>query len=229
MKNMTQIPNVVLDRLMAELHASEFKTLMAILRQTIGWADRTKKGGRKMKDRLTVGRIATMTGCSRRAVSMALDVLLKKKLIVVTLMDGTDASEPETRQGRMLLIGPHADVLVQSIPTGSAMTEEVDQQPIPTTKENVLNKEKDFFSCEKSMQLLHDSSDRSLNVIAYWMERKKIRPTNQQQWDITIQRHQAKAKEVGSFSDKEIIKVCDRLDESFPDYTLNTILSSLTR
>lgn len=71
--NYTQVPNQILDQ-MADLGNAELRVLLAITRQTLGWHRDTKK--------LTIRRMAKLTGLNKSSVVDAIPSLKAKGLIV---------------------------------------------------------------------------------------------------------------------------------------------------
>ena len=63
MKNTPQVPNLLSDKLMAEINPSETLVLLVILRQTNGWNNK-HTGKRKFTDRITQGQFSKKTGVS---------------------------------------------------------------------------------------------------------------------------------------------------------------------
>ena len=74
----TMIPNLVFDTHLPSLSEKELKVLLIILRQTVGWV---KNGKRKDRDWISHRYFITKTGLSRKSVSQAVSLLIKKKLI----------------------------------------------------------------------------------------------------------------------------------------------------
>ncbi len=72
--NHTQIPNIIIDRHMAELSHAQFKVLMAICRKTIGW--------HKQSDYISISQIVELTGVSNKTVVGAIKQLERKGFIV---------------------------------------------------------------------------------------------------------------------------------------------------
>ena len=72
--NHTQIPNIIIDRHMAELSHAQFKVLMAICRKTIGW--------HKQSDYISISQIVELAGVSNKTVVGAIKQLEKKGFIV---------------------------------------------------------------------------------------------------------------------------------------------------
>ena len=80
----TPVPNIILDIYLKELNSAELKVLLVIIRQTLGWADRRGMFGRKETDWISGNQLKQKTGSSKRAISSAIDVLIRKQLIEIT-------------------------------------------------------------------------------------------------------------------------------------------------
>ena len=99
----TPVPNVILDFYVRELNSIELKVLLIIIRQTLGWADRRGLFGRKERDWISGSQFIKKTGSSKRAISSAIDQLVKKGLIEVLDDYGTVLKYSEQRKGKLRL------------------------------------------------------------------------------------------------------------------------------
>lgn len=98
----TPVPNIFFDVFLRQLKGTELKVLLVIIRQTLGWADSKSKIGRKEQDWISGSQLEEKTGLSRRAISLAIDVLVKRELIEVS--DGLNAlKEARDRRGKARL------------------------------------------------------------------------------------------------------------------------------
>lgn len=79
----TPVPNVIFDVHLRNLKSTELKVLMVIIRQTLGWSDKKALHGRKILDWISSSQLQEKTGCSRHAISSAIDGLVNQKLIEV--------------------------------------------------------------------------------------------------------------------------------------------------
>lgn len=96
------MPNVVFDTILPHLKGAEVKVLLIIIRQTLGWKDSTARLGRKEQDWISGTQLQRKTGLSRRAISIAIDQLVKRELIEVS--DGINALYESTeRRGKVKL------------------------------------------------------------------------------------------------------------------------------
>ncbi len=101
-ENFTKTPNVIFDKHLKELSLSELKTLLVIIRQTIGYIDKTTNK-RKVRDRITLSQFSLKTGLSARIISKAINGLLEKKLITVTDENFIPLYYPKQRKGKFFL------------------------------------------------------------------------------------------------------------------------------
>lgn len=88
----TPVPNTVFDLFMKDLKIAELKVLLVIIRQTLGW--------RKNRDWISGKQMMEKTGCSNRSVNLAIDFLVKKKLIAVCDDRGNFLWDPSQRRGK---------------------------------------------------------------------------------------------------------------------------------
>jgi len=103
MTGTTPVPNELLDRYLKDLHGAELSVVLIIIRQTLGWEDRRSVHGRKKRDWISVNQSIEKSGYSRRAISLAIDGLVTKKLINVFDGFGNALTNPSMRQGKQRL------------------------------------------------------------------------------------------------------------------------------
>ena len=96
----TQVPNVLFDCYLKTLKLIELKILLVIIRKTLGWEDRRTVGGRKEIDWISTGQLQSLTGGSRRAISAAIEVLVREKYILVFDEQSNLLLEPQMRKGK---------------------------------------------------------------------------------------------------------------------------------
>ena len=101
--NTTPVPNSIFDNHLKELQLAEIKVLLVIIRQTLGWTDRRTVLGRKERDWISTSQLLAKTGSSRRAISSAIETLVKKKHIDVLDESGNTLSEAHMRKGKLRL------------------------------------------------------------------------------------------------------------------------------
>lgn len=93
----TPVPNALLDELMPRLSDTEWRLLCVVVRQTLGWHG-PAAGTRKGADWLTGRELQRRTGRSNRAVSLALDALVRQGLVEVLSDRGETLRTPERRR-----------------------------------------------------------------------------------------------------------------------------------
>jgi len=99
----TPVPNTVFDTHLKELKLAELKVLLIIIRQTLGWEDKKTSSERKELDWISSGQFAVKTGCSKRAINDAIQILIDKNLINVISQNGDLLDTPEMRRGQQKL------------------------------------------------------------------------------------------------------------------------------
>lgn len=151
--NTTQIPNVILDDWMPRLNDSEFKILLVVTRQTLGWVMDDDSGRRKERDWLSTSQLEKKTGCGNRSITYALKALIEEhQLIEATDKDGNLLDTAEKRRDnrgqifyRLTLRDPQASLFDQPRPqkmrTQSPRPQIVRTQNPHTTKETLMTKE----------------------------------------------------------------------------------------
>ncbi|MEQ9263113.1 MAG: hypothetical protein RLP14_08135 [Owenweeksia sp.] len=87
-RSSTQLPNRLVDHYLKSLSESELKVILVILRRTIGMVDLDHLPQRKERAWISQKLFMLITGLSNRAVSSAVDTLVRKSLITVTDADG---------------------------------------------------------------------------------------------------------------------------------------------
>jgi hypothetical protein len=107
----TPVPNVIFDVYLKELNSTELKVLLVVIRQTLGWADRRGMYGRKETDWISGSQLRQKTGSSERAITSAVEALIRKRLIEVHDERGQVLSYSKDRQGKTkLYYGLHPSV-----------------------------------------------------------------------------------------------------------------------
>ena len=99
----TPVPNVLFDLYLKELKSTELKILLVIIRQTLGWVDRRALYGRKEIDWISGSQLQSKTGCSRHAISSAIEVLVKCSLIEVCDHNRRQLAKASDRKGKQRL------------------------------------------------------------------------------------------------------------------------------
>lgn len=83
-RNTTQTPNELFDHLLKELTLSELKVLLTVIRKTLGQVDPRDATRRLERAWISQGLFVRCCGLSGRAVSTAIDSLVRKGLVEVT-------------------------------------------------------------------------------------------------------------------------------------------------
>jgi len=98
--NMTQTPNIILDEWISRLSGPEFKILMLLVRQTIGWMQDKDTGRRKDRDWMNIKQIMRKTGIkSDRTISKAIAKLSDQLKIIETVTEsGFPLESPKKRE-----------------------------------------------------------------------------------------------------------------------------------
>ncbi len=99
MPNTTQLPNIIIDELLPQLNDTEFRVLLIICRQTLGWIENAATGRRKAEDWISYSQLIEKTGRNRQAISQALKKLKAKELIHVVSASGQEITEHGTLTG----------------------------------------------------------------------------------------------------------------------------------
>jgi hypothetical protein len=98
-KRTTQTPNILFDELLKTLSKSELSVLLTIIRKTIGMVNPNDTDKRIEKAWISQGLFMRCTGLSGRAVSNAIDSLVKRYLIIVTNSEGHHLKTKTSRRG----------------------------------------------------------------------------------------------------------------------------------
>lgn len=101
--NTTPVPNALFDAHLRDLKIAELKVLLLVIRQTLGWSDQQALTGRKDKDWISNSQLLQKTGCSRRAISYATNVLVSRQLIDVVDAFNNTLTETAQRKGKTRL------------------------------------------------------------------------------------------------------------------------------
>ena len=140
--NTTPVPNAVFDEHLKELKLAELKVLLIIIRQTFGWEDKRTKSERKEIDWISGSQLALKTGCSKRAINTAIQVLVKKNLIEVLSQSGELLETPEKRKGQQKLFYRPANAIFSVVENKGKENEQVciTNHPNANFAENLRNK-----------------------------------------------------------------------------------------
>ena len=148
----TPVPNVIFDIYMKELNSAELKVLLVVIRQTLRWADSRGIYGRKERDWISGSQLIQKTGSSKRAITSAIDQLVRKKIIEVLDDYGTVLNDSSKRQGKYRLyyrlhssVYNAVDKPLNSNPTCAKIAEDISKkctalvQKMHITKETIQN------------------------------------------------------------------------------------------
>jgi len=95
----TQVPNELVDQYLHHLNQSELKVILVVIRQVLGWIDpKTKK--RKRKDWISMSFFTRRTGLTRKSISIAIQDLIDKELLVALDYYERELRKPSQRRGR---------------------------------------------------------------------------------------------------------------------------------
>jgi len=153
--NTTQVPNHILDDLMPLLSGTETKVLLVVVRQTLGWQADAETGRRKEQDWISGRYFTTRTGASARAITAAVDRLVKIGAIEIVNSEGKSMENSQSRQmegGRLFYrlvtrkLGLFDRQTLAKNTKGLAkiaegVSKNVPPQKLPTTKETLSTKE----------------------------------------------------------------------------------------
>ena len=94
------VPLIYIDILMPALTDTEWRVLVVVIRQTLGWVERGngQMGERKSRDWITQSQFQKKTGKSRDALSRAVKGLVEKGLIHVENRAGEPLETPRKRR-----------------------------------------------------------------------------------------------------------------------------------
>lgn len=97
MPNTTQLPNYIVDELLPHLGDAEFKVLIVVVRQTIGWIEDAETGRRKDRDWISTHQMAVRTGMGERSINRAVQSLVDQHLIETWTEDGRQLTSSKDR------------------------------------------------------------------------------------------------------------------------------------
>lgn len=97
MPNTTQVPNYIVDELLPHLKDAEFKVLIVIVRQTLGWIEDAETGRRKDRDWISTHQMAIRTGMGERSINRAVQSLVDQRLIETWTEDGRELKTSNDR------------------------------------------------------------------------------------------------------------------------------------
>jgi len=96
LRNTTPFPNLLIDRVMPFVGDTEWRILNVVVRQTWGWI--RQDGQRRESSWISHSFLKRRTGRASAAVSLAVDNLVKRGLIVIRDSNGTRLHKPADRR-----------------------------------------------------------------------------------------------------------------------------------
>ena len=144
----TPVPNLFFDVYLKELNSIELKVLLVVIRQTLGWADRRGVFGRKEIDWISGSQLKQKTGGSKRAITSAINTLVRIHLIEILDEKGNILDSPEKRQGKVRLYFRPAirlytpvDIGVENNPTNAKFAEDISKKVTVLVQKMHITKE----------------------------------------------------------------------------------------
>lgn len=107
--NSTPVANEVFDYWLREASPSEYKVLNVVVRQTMGWQDKSTLSERKERAWISNQLFKEKTNLSKGVIAGAIQVLFDKNAIRVFDEEGNLLDTPEKRRGKQRLyfqLGP---------------------------------------------------------------------------------------------------------------------------
>lgn len=151
--NTTQIPNIILDEWLPRLNDIEFRILLVIVRQTLGWVMDDDSGRRKERDWLSTSQLEQKTGRKHSQISLGIKSLIEEReLIEATDKDGNILDTGEKRRNnrgqifyRLTLRNPQVSLFdqprIRKSDTETPRVRKPDTRKSDTTKETLYTKE----------------------------------------------------------------------------------------
>ena len=149
-KGYTKVSDVLLDTWLAELSEAELKTLLIIIRQTIGW--------NKPRDRISHSQFKSKTGLSQRSITTAIEALSHRNFITITDNRGQSLS-PQQRQYKTEIYYQTSDFTNAHSATIEAKLDNTQTQNLPLTIYNTYKQQETRFSSSENKPLIKKQSD----------------------------------------------------------------------
>ncbi|MDE2001757.1 MAG: replication protein [Patescibacteria group bacterium] len=175
--NTTQVPNFILDDLLPRLKDVEFRVLLVVVRQTLGWVEDSETGRRKEKDWISRSQIMKKTGRGHASISSAIEKLVRNELIEARDANGKILKTGKDRSGNKIFyrlnLEPKNSLFavhkpVQKMDRSAQPVQNLDVQNLDTTKET-LNTTKEA----KAAKLPTNDILREFNRLSIAMRREK--------------------------------------------------------
>ncbi|MBK8298751.1 MAG: hypothetical protein IPK91_16035 [Saprospiraceae bacterium] len=129
------MPNILFDKHLPNLTGAEVKILLIIIRQTIGWIDKST-GNRKTRDRITQSQFRDKTGLAPRIISKTLKMLSEKDLIAITDQNNQSLKNSLDRKGKSILY-----YALNPVHFSTSTSAQSDTGPVHKSAYNKRNKE----------------------------------------------------------------------------------------
>ncbi|MBO6515115.1 MAG: hypothetical protein JJ975_01010 [Bacteroidia bacterium] len=150
----TQVSNLLFDHYLKTLSLSQLKVLLLVIRRTIGQQDKSSPEKRVKQAWIAQKLFCMCTGLSNKAVSDAIDDLVKLELIVARSQDGRKLSSRASRKGQARLFFEIGSGLVVK----QAQTSEPRSKK-PVKKVHTIKLSSDIKYSEDSSQAIKRLSD----------------------------------------------------------------------
>ncbi len=86
------------------------------------------------------------------------------------------------------------------------------------------------FSLKDEIKKLEDNKRRDLNIIAFYLERRKPDIRTKAQLQVVLRRHLRAARDLKPFNDDQILNACKTAEREYPKmYTLETLVKILAK
>ncbi len=86
------------------------------------------------------------------------------------------------------------------------------------------------FSLKDEIKKLEENERRELNIIGFFIERKKVDLRSKAQLQVAIKRHLRAAKLLVEFSDNQILRACEEADRwDARKWTIETLVKLLIK
>ncbi len=95
----TPVPNAIFDQYLPYVNQAEVKVLLVVVRQTLGWLD-PKTKCRKSKDWISISFFSRKTGLTYKSISIAINSLIQKEMIVALDRKENELRLPKDRRGK---------------------------------------------------------------------------------------------------------------------------------
>ncbi len=150
-KGYTKVSDVLLDTWLADLSEAELKTLLIIIRQTIGW--------NKSRDRISHSQFKNKSGMSQRSITSAIESLSNRKFIKITNYDGRPLS-PDERRYKTEIYYETSDFTKAKSAIIVAKLDKTERQNLPLTIYNTHKQQETRFSSLKNNPNLRKQTDK---------------------------------------------------------------------